>query len=378
MTAMTVDQALAFADEWKNRADSLGLQRDHTSDPMFVLAAELRRLRAVPAGMDAAVEIVARRLASDVCDPDDWGMSIDGVRMKAWEVMRGKAEGLITADLPPGDAVTARDIHVLNEVRGLLQAAPSLQGRQYVDLGIQFNALIERLSRMTARPAPAEQPAQGVPAGLAEKWRQIASDTWPGFANDASNAIKAAANAYIHCARDLESTLAASPAPAAVATVEPTRCDCHPETCCCGGYTLRLNGEAVVSGNRDQLDVIASAVNRANGQSSAPAPAAEDGYREAFYRIADLMDIPAMAMSPKQAFETVMLPRLKAAFERPDSGGFASELTPPRAVPVGWKLVPIKATEDMCYAMRLGRMVSGNLGAAQDWENMVAAAPEAP
>lgn len=37
-----------------------------------------------------------------------------------------------------------------------------------------------------------------------------------------------------------------------------------------------------------------------------------DGYKDAFYQIAGLLDLEAMPISPKEAFETVMLPRLRA------------------------------------------------------------------
>lgn len=36
-----------------------------------------------------------------------------------------------------------------------------------------------------------------------------------------------------------------------------------------------------------------------------------DGYKDAFYQIAELLDMAAMPISPKEAFETVMLPRLR-------------------------------------------------------------------
>jgi hypothetical protein len=36
-----------------------------------------------------------------------------------------------------------------------------------------------------------------------------------------------------------------------------------------------------------------------------------DGYKDAFYQIAELLDMTAMPISPKEAFETVMLPRLR-------------------------------------------------------------------
>lgn len=36
-----------------------------------------------------------------------------------------------------------------------------------------------------------------------------------------------------------------------------------------------------------------------------------DGYMNAFYKISDLLGLPAMPISPKEAFETVMLPRLR-------------------------------------------------------------------
>jgi hypothetical protein len=36
-----------------------------------------------------------------------------------------------------------------------------------------------------------------------------------------------------------------------------------------------------------------------------------DGYMDAYYQIANLLDMPAMPISPKEAFETMMLPRLR-------------------------------------------------------------------
>lgn len=53
---------------------------------------------------------------------------------------------------------------------------------------------------------------------------------------------------------------------------------------------------------------------RCHAQFAAIDRAAEktsDGYMTAFYQIADLLGLPAMPISPKEAFETVMLPRLR-------------------------------------------------------------------
>lgn len=47
----------------------------------------------------------------------------------------------------------------------------------------------------------------------------------------------------------------------AVATVEKTRCGCHPETCCCGDYTLRINGRYVACGSQKNMREIADAIN---------------------------------------------------------------------------------------------------------------------
>ena len=41
------------------------------------------------------------------------------------------------------------------------------------------------------------------------------------------------------------------------------------------------------------------------------APLPSDGYKDAFYQIAELLGMAAMPVSPKEAFETVMLPRLR-------------------------------------------------------------------
>lgn len=38
---------------------------------------------------------------------------------------------------------------------------------------------------------------------------------------------------------------------------------------------------------------------------------AKSGFEEAFWRIAEALDLPAMPISPKQAFETVMLPKIR-------------------------------------------------------------------
>jgi hypothetical protein len=39
------------------------------------------------------------------------------------------------------------------------------------------------------------------------------------------------------------------------------------------------------------------------------------GYKEAYYKIADALEIPAMPVSPKEAFETVMLPKVQALMQ---------------------------------------------------------------
>jgi hypothetical protein len=57
----------------------------------------------------------------------------------------------------------------------------------------------------------------------------------------------------------------------------------------CSGYM-----SAVVDGRRPSVET--------NG---------EDGYKAAFYQIAELLGMTAMPISPKEAFETVMLPRLR-------------------------------------------------------------------
>jgi hypothetical protein len=41
-----------------------------------------------------------------------------------------------------------------------------------------------------------------------------------------------------------------------------------------------------------------------------------DGYKDAFYEIAKLLDMTAMPISPREAFETVMLPRLRELVSR--------------------------------------------------------------
>ena len=55
-----------------------------------------------------------------------------------------------------------------------------------------------------------------------------------------------------------------------VAEVLKTRCGCHPETCCCGDYTLRLNGKEVAKGFHDKMQAIADAINAKPTPPSAP------------------------------------------------------------------------------------------------------------
>lgn len=39
--------------------------------------------------------------------------------------------------------------------------------------------------------------------------------------------------------------------------IKPTRCDCHPETCCCPDYTLFIDGKRLVrDSNKDNLEQI--------------------------------------------------------------------------------------------------------------------------
>jgi hypothetical protein len=45
------------------------------------------------------------------------------------------------------------------------------------------------------------------------------------------------------------------------------------------------------------------------------------GYRDAFYKIAEMLGLSAMPISPKDAFETVMVPRLRALLDRPADAG---------------------------------------------------------
>lgn len=42
----------------------------------------------------------------------------------------------------------------------------------------------------------------------------------------------------------------------------------------------------------------------------------QQGYVDAFFEISKLLDIPALPISPKEAFETVMLPRLRELIEK--------------------------------------------------------------
>ena len=57
----------------------------------------------------------------------------------------------------------------------------------------------------------------------------------------------------------------------AVAEVVETRCGCHPETCCCGDYTLKINGSYAACGSKERMHRIADAVNATHPQA-APAP----------------------------------------------------------------------------------------------------------
>lgn len=64
--------------------------------------------------------------------------------------------------------------------------------------------------------------------------------------------------------------MSAQPLRTPPAQLRRTRCNCHPETCCCGEYTLYLNGERIVSGYRDNLQKVADAVNAAAALSQQP------------------------------------------------------------------------------------------------------------
>lgn len=49
------------------------------------------------------------------------------------------------------------------------------------------------------------------------------------------------------------------------------------------------------------------------------------------------------------------------------------------AVPEGWKLVPVKATEEMIAAGRMARMnIEGGYGGPSSWEAMLDASPPPP
>ncbi len=45
------------------------------------------------------------------------------------------------------------------------------------------------------------------------------------------------------------------------ASVEWNRCDCHPETCCCGPMALILDGEKITTGYETSIRAIADAIN---------------------------------------------------------------------------------------------------------------------
>lgn len=45
-------------------------------------------------------------------------------------------------------------------------------------------------------------------------------------------------------------------------------------------------------------------------------PGSDDGYKDAFYKIGEILGIPASPHSPKHIFETVMLPKIKELVSR--------------------------------------------------------------
>lgn len=51
---------------------------------------------------------------------------------------------------------------------------------------------------------------------------------------------------------------------------------------------------------------------RDNGHQCRAEKSGVFGYQDAFYKIAEVLGMPAMPVSPKEAFETVMLPKLRA------------------------------------------------------------------
>jgi hypothetical protein len=81
---------------------------------------------------------------------------------------------------------------------------------------------------------------------------------------------------------------------------------CH--DCGAEGPEAPVEGEAGMA----EQDAIA-AWNRRPSESSASV-GGEDGYKAAFYELADLMGLGASPESPRVVWETVMEPRLRAAF----------------------------------------------------------------
>jgi hypothetical protein len=69
---------------------------------------------------------------------------------------------------------------------------------------------------------------------------------------------------------------------------------------------------------RDWLSSVLPAEPRADANSvntigvvAPPELPAKSGFEEAFWQIAEVLDLPAMPISPKEAFETVMLPKIR-------------------------------------------------------------------
>jgi|TARA_Y100000296_G_scaffold37943_1_gene43908 hypothetical protein len=71
---------------------------------------------------------------------------------------------------------------------------------------------------------------------------------------------------------------------------------------------------------RDYVMALEAEVSRARDADLKSEPAADVGYKQAWQEIADLLDIPAQAVSPREVHEQQIMPRLRAALAAPQQG----------------------------------------------------------
>lgn len=68
------------------------------------------------------------------------------------------------------------------------------------------------------------------------------------------------------------------------------------------------------------FDRMADRIEALEAQPLKSEPPADVGYRQAWQEIADLLDIPAQAVSPREVHEQQIMPRLRAALAAPQQG----------------------------------------------------------